>query len=181
MIYNVGPTGSIIKGHVLDVNKAALERAIKRYDDLLYLTWNPKKRQGLGCWELRRRAEKKTAKHQGHWNGMDFFVVDYPKSRFDEMTKDFETLDFRILDWVVSQDVFNKIPRKSGETDEQYMLRFHSELKYREAKHAESVEAKADEEMRYMIKQHRTEINELRELLKSGMNPHRLLQQWGRS
>lgn len=54
---SVGPVGQISKGHVLDCNKKAFERALRNHDPLLYVTWNPKKMRGHGCWEIRRKPE----------------------------------------------------------------------------------------------------------------------------
>lgn len=53
----VGPVGKISKGHVLDVNVKSFTRALKAYDPMLYVTWNPKKMRGHGCWEIRRKPE----------------------------------------------------------------------------------------------------------------------------
>ena len=53
--------GKLCKGHVLDVNPKQFQRALQSYDKQLYITWNPKKLKGNGCWEIRRKPEFNSA------------------------------------------------------------------------------------------------------------------------
>lgn len=57
----IGPVGKVAIGHVLDVNKRRFEKALRDYDPMLYVKWNPKKLHGHGVWEIRRKPEFLTA------------------------------------------------------------------------------------------------------------------------
>jgi hypothetical protein len=165
---SVGPTGRTVRGDVLDVNKAALERALRQYDSLLYIAWNPKKRQGMGCWEIRRRPEKKTAIHQGSWNGLHFFELKYKELNVVHHVLDVPVLNYDVLARIKKMDTWD-------------YKDFGREVDYREAEYDERIESKAQEEMRYMIKQHKSEVRDLKEMLLSGMNPAQIAKHWGRS
>jgi hypothetical protein len=168
MKLEIGPTGKLVRGSVFDVNKAALERALRQYDNLLYITWNPKKRSGMGCWEIRRRPEKKTAVHQGSWNGIEFYALE--SKELDLVN---HVLDLPVLTY--------KAVQKIQEMDAWKVKDFAHELDRKAAEHADSVREKTADETRYLIKQHKREIQEFKELLLSGMNPARVLKHWGRS
>jgi hypothetical protein len=175
----------LIQGHVMDVSRPALLAALKRYDQQLYLKWNAKKQGGRGAWELRRRPELKSVKEgyylevpnkgkvgiPGDVFDMDGYTLVFPKyheSRAD-CVKTFEKLDYRILDWVAKQDLW------------QYGYKgkhFADEAQYKEAKFEEMIDDKADADRQYELKQMKTQINDFREYILAGGDPYRLLDYW---
>lgn len=181
MQISIGPTGSVVTGHLFDCSKSALEEKLRRYDSLLYIRWNPKKRRGMGCWEVRRRPEKKTAVHKTTFQGMSFLSLEYVEQDMVHHVVDAPFLSYRIFDWLIEHDTTRIMERKEGETDEAFMRRLHKEADYRHDKFAEKLNAKASEDMRYMVREHKREIKEFKEALLSGFNPARIAQYWGRS
>lgn len=184
MKISIGSTSKIVKGHVLDVAQPPLLAALRRYDPQLYLKWNPKKRSGLGLWELRRRPELKSAKAgriletpKGHvlFPGdiyeFDDFTLAVPK--YHETTADcvktFEQLDYRILDWVAKNDLW-----RFGFKGK----KFADEADYLAAKYEEKIDDEADAERQYMIRDMRTQVSDFREYVLSGGDPYRLLDYW---
>ena len=75
--FEIAPVGKISQGHVLDVAKGPFERALKDYDPLLYVRWNPKKVRGHGCWEIRRKPEMKGVREVVEFQGMSFVVIEH--------------------------------------------------------------------------------------------------------
>jgi len=181
MRIEIGPTGRTVVGSVLDMNRSAFERLLWAYDAQLYVTWNPTKRRGMGCWEVHRRPAKKSWVHQGHFQGQDFFTLQYAHKPLETWIMDVATLDQRVMFRLWMSDIFRHVPRRPHEDDATYMQRVNAEMDYRAAQHQEKVLADADERQRYMIKQHKREIAEFRALLLSGMNPAQIANYWGRS
>lgn len=161
MIY-VGPTGNTVRGDVLDVNVKAFERALKHYDPLLYVTWNPKKIRGWGCWEIRRKPTYKTAIYQGTWKGQSFFRLHEVEFKTIHHVLDCAFLNYDALRKLKEMDAFNKD-------------HWIHDLEYRERKQAEQVRAKALENLRYNLKQEKTAMRDILEAVKSGVNPAQIL------
>lgn len=186
MRIEVNSVSKIVQGHVLDVARGPLVAALRRYDPLLYIKWNPKKRSGLGLWELRRRPEFKSAQrgrlletpHRGKvFIPGDIFDLDegtlivprYIENSFENHVKDFQRLDYGILNWVAKQDLW-----KFGYKGKNAM----NEADYREGQYLTKIEDDAEAERAYMIKQHRTQFNDYRQYILSGGNPARLVDYW---
>lgn len=179
--------GNLVQGHVMDVSLAPLEAALKRYDQQLYLHWNPKKLRGRGVWELRRKPEFKTIREsrvvespkgnvfiKGDIFDFGDHTIVYPKyheNHFENHVKDFYRLDYRILDWVKSKDLWDYGFRGKNTM---------KEAEYREAKYEEKIDEDADAERQYMIKQHRTQFNDFREYILAGGDPARLMDYWNK-
>lgn len=177
----------IVKGHVLDAAHRPLLEALKGYDSLLYVKWNPKKRGGLGSWELRRRPEFKTVKmgekiesprgwvyRPGDVYEFDGYTISVPKyheTSFENHVKDFDRLGYHMLDWLKKHDMWEygfKGARTGAEAD------------YREAKYEEKIDEDAYAEKQYMIKQHRTQFQDFAAYINAGGNPARLVDYWGK-
>lgn len=175
-----------VSGHVLDVAKAPLLAALRRFDPQLYVKWNPKKLAGQGCWELRRAPELKSAREgrfldsptrgrvfiPGDIFDMGDYTLCVPKPHETSMenhVKDFKYLTYDMLSWVSSHDLWSYGYRGKNAMQE---------AEYKEGQYLTRVEEAAVAERTYMIKQHRTQFNDFRSYISSGGNPARLLDYW---
>lgn len=167
----LSPTGKAISGHVLDCAKAPLEKKIKElFDDYLYLKWNPKKLNGWGCWELRRRPEKKKVLETLAFKGNTYTILGYKENNFENHILDVPFLNYSII---------NKL--KSMDTWEQYGERgkhFGKELEYHEEKSKQLLEEKTRKEREYNAKQLKHELKDFREYVLSGHNPYLIADHW---
>jgi hypothetical protein len=163
----VGPTGNTVTGNVFDVNPKSFEKLLKDYDELLYIKWNPKKKDGMGCWEIRRRPDRKTAVHAGTYQGQDIYELKYVEYKLIHHVLDVPSLGYDTLAYLKSIDTFN-------EKDWVGNFNYTSDRKIAEAK------AKANAELRYNISQFKKEFSAWRAELASGANPHHILRNWGR-
>lgn len=164
---SVGPTGQLVRGSVLDVNRRAFEEKLRDYDHLLYVRWNPKKRRGMGIWEIRRHPAKKSTIYQGSWNGMDFYKVDYKEIDIVNHVLDAECLNYNVLTKLKAIDTW-----ENGGS--YWVANMESAERDRKAKIAE----KNKQDYLYNAKQHKRELQDLRELLRSGLNPAHLASYW---
>lgn len=162
----VAPTGRLITGDILDVNRRALEMRIKDYDSQAYLVWNPEKCKGWGCWELRRKPSEKTALHVGTLQGAHFYELDYLETNQVNHLKDWAFLNYSVLGWMKT---FDQAGVKS----------FADKVEAEEAAAVAERRQKADAEMRYHSKQYKNQIRGFRELVLSGKNPAELARYWG--
>lgn len=174
----VGPTGNLVRGTVFDVSKSALETELRAYDKQLFLKWNPKKRSGLGCWELHRSPDKKMAVFKGKWNGMAFFNLEYPPYDFISHVFDVPCLTYRMVELLRERDLYRIVERKPGEDYTVWMDRVEKEAAYRQAKFEEELNRKASEESAYTGKQYKKEIRAYREMILSGLNPALIAKHW---
>jgi len=161
----MAPTGKIVQGDVLDVEKTQLERALQEYDPQVYLKWNPEKCKGWGCWELRRRPSEKTAILAGSHQGVQFYELDYLETDMANHVKDWAYLNYDILGWMKDRDVWK---HKS----------FADYIEKREAENTARIKAEARAERAYAIKQHKTQIRALREKALSGTNLAEIAKHW---
>lgn len=156
----IGPTGQTVRGGVLDVSKTALEQKLRDYDSLLYIKWNAKKRAGRGCWEVRRRPEKKCVTEVVNWGGLSICRVEYKELDIVNHVLDLDVLHYNALTKIKEMDTF-----KDGHQN--WIREFHA----KEKEHEAEVSRKAREDMIYGMKQSKREIKEFRELVQSGFNP----------
>lgn len=105
----VAATGKLIQGDVLDCNKEHLERALRFYDPQLYLKWNETKLKGYGCWELRTKPYFKTVKHLCNYKGATYITFEYQEYGVENHVKDFAYLNYNILEWVKTADLWSNI------------------------------------------------------------------------
>lgn len=165
MNIELGPTGNLIQGNLFDINRRAFTERLRDFDSQLYLQWNPDKRNRMGCWEIRRRPDKKTAVYQGEYAGARFYSLEWKE----------EPLIAHILDVpVLSPAVFTKLASMDTWNDK-YWVR---DLEYREGKHVEAKESKARDELKYRAKEYKRELRDFMEMVNSGLNPARIAQHW---
>jgi hypothetical protein len=156
------PTGSIVIGSVHDCNRAALERSLKFYDPQLYIKWNPKKRGGWGCWEIRRKPEHLTKVYQGQWNGQALYTLEYKENDLVHHVLDVPVLRYDVLGKLKSMDAWNN-------------KNFLNDLDYEAERLKEREEAKAKAELRYNIKQFKREWRDFASLVREGVNPSQII------
>lgn len=172
---SIGPTGKLIRGHVLDVNKTSLEQALRRYEPRLYLHWNPLKRGGWGCYELRLRPEKKYAVPYGPFMGGQLYVAEYHEIEGEAHVRDVDVLSYDLVKWVSEADTWKYF----GGADEhkkrmQQILLFEK----REAERKQAEQDKAREDLMYNMMQHKTMIRQYKDLILSGVNPAAIASAW---
>ena len=158
----IKPTGNIIVGNSLDCNKASLERHLKAYDKQLYIKWNPKKNGGWGMWEVRRKPETLTNVFHGKFEGIKIYTAEYVELGIVNHVLDVPVLHENVLGKIKSMDSWAS-------------KNFIDELDYAAAKHKETEEKKAREEMRYNAKQFKREWREFASLVSQGVNPGSIL------
>lgn len=176
MKIELGATGNIIQGDVLDVGKAALERSLQDYDSLLYIKWNSTKRRGYGCWELRRRPEMKTVVLRETFEGITYSVVDYKELDVENHVADFPSLNYDILAKLRKMDVW--AAAGYDKHNKKKINNFLNEMDYRRKSHKDSQDLKLYEDMMYNMKQQRSALNGLRQAILDGTNPAELARYW---
>lgn len=162
---NPNPIGNIIVGSVLDVNKKHLERALKDYDSQLYVQWNPRKRNGLGIWEIRRRPTKKTAVFKTVWEGNKIYQLEYVEQDLVHHIMDVEYLNYNVLTRLKEMDSWNS-KDWIGDMDYEAERAYERETEKNRA------------ERKYMIKDNLKQLKALREEFLSGNNPLRHFKDW---
>ena len=163
----IGPTGRIVRGNVLDVAEKPFTQALKDYDPLLYVRWNPVKLRGWGCWEIRRRPEKKSVVEVLPWKGGGIIKIDYRELDIVNNVLDIAFLNYNAINKIKSMDTW-KIGAQQWIRD----------LDYKAAKYEEAQLSKARAESQYVAKQFKHEINDFKELVLSGFNPARIAEHW---
>ena len=161
----IGSTSKLISGHVLDVNVKHLEERLKRYDSLLYIVWNAKKRGGNGVWEVRRRPEKKTNIFQGEYAGMKLYTVEYKENNLVNHVLDVPILGYHVIDKLAAIDTFRT-------------TNWVGNLDYLEAKAQEKTEAASKEMLKYWAKDNKRVIRDFKEAILSGTNPSEIAKYW---
>lgn len=159
---NYSTLGTLLVGSVQDCDKKALERALQDYDKQLYIKWNPKKRRGLGCWEIRRRPDQKEMVFKTDFNGIKIFSYEYV-----ELDLVNHVLDVPVL----SRDVLGKIKSMDAWTDKNFV----ANLDYRHAEAKAEAGRKARAELTYEIRQHKREWRDFAAFVAEGGNPGQVL------
>lgn len=171
----VGPTGNVVRGDVLDVNKSALERVLKDYDTLLYVKWNPKKFKGWGCWEIRRHPNEKTVADFAEYADATYVKIDYVEVDLVHHVKDLAFLDYSVLTWIKNADVW-KQANYGGKAAQ--VSQWVNNLEAAEAAHKEQVMAKQRKELVYSMMQARSAIRDWKDRINSGVNPNLIGKFW---
>lgn len=157
MQFEIAPTGRLVRGTIHDCNEKAFLRAIHAYDKSLYIKWNPTKRDGYGCWELWRKPTKKTLVNHGEFEGCHFFTLEYQSKSLVHHIKDLEYLSYDLVDWLKQADGWNH--KSVGKLlDDAYV------------NHLDKIDAKKWEEIRLYLKDHKSEMKDLYEYVRSGGN-----------
>lgn len=161
----VGPTGKVVTGHVMDVSKKALLEKLRDYDANLYVKWNPKKNNGNGLWEIRRRPDNLTAIPQGTYKGAAIYTLEYKENSLINHVLDVHILTYNVLTKLKSMDTWGK-----GS--------FTDNLEYNQAKFSEKVDRKTREELKHWAGEYKHEIRDLKEELLRGLNPNLIAKYW---
>jgi hypothetical protein len=156
------PTGKLIRGHVLDVSRVGFNRALRDLDSQLYTVWNPTKLKGWGCWEIRRRPNRKTAVYRGAHAGVSFYELAYVEYRDVHHVLDCAFLNYDAIRKLKEMDTFNK-------------NHWIHNMEYLEQKRTDELYEKALEERKYAIKQHKSAIRDLYEMVRSGIHPGQIV------
>lgn len=165
-----GPCGRISKGHVLDCSIKPFEAKLKEYDEQLYVKWNPKKLNGWGCWEIRRRPEFKSKVDYAVFQGNTYFRTEYKEYDFIHHVLDAPYLNYRIIERLKASDTWKSSNNKAKT--------FVNDIEYLEERKQEELKNKAIDERAYALKQQRSQIKDLMEFVSSGGNPARIADYW---
>lgn len=157
----MGPTGKTIKGHCLDVSIKPFLRALRDHDPLLYVKWNPNKCAGWGCYEIRRKPEFTTIKDIAEYQGHLILDIGYVENDLMNHVLDCAFLNYDQIRKIKSIDTWGVGPRQWLDNRE-YMAKKQKELNKEKAKYA----------MRDAAKTFKKEINQYKEFVNSGNNPH---------
>lgn len=166
----VSPVGKLVRGHVLDVAQAPLEKKLKDYDAKLYLKWNSKKLKGNGVWELRRRPDMKEVVDIIEYQGASFVKIDWHENNFVSHVLDVPYLNYDLLTRLKEMDTWNK-----GIQAHNVAAQAERNLDYHEAQ----LKEKHRQEMVYQAKQYKKEFKDLREHLLNGGDASDIAKYWG--
>lgn len=169
MTFFMGPTGSIVRGHVLDCAVAPLERKLRELDSQLYLRWNPKKLKRWGCWEIRRLPNQKTLKDVVVHGGNTLVVVDYVENNFENHILDVAYLNYDVITRLKKMDTWAGSERGRNFLDQMDSVAASVEEKTKEA---------ALKERRYELKQQKTMVRDLMDYTLSGGDPSLIANYW---
>lgn len=156
------PTGKLTRGHVLDVNLKPFVRALKDLDKQLYVTWNPKKLRGWGCWEIRRSPTMKTSIYVGSYQGAKIFQLYSLESRDFNHILDCAFLNYDVIRKLKEMDTWSNPDIIRG-------------IEAREQAHLEATQAKAAEQLKYLIKHNKSAMHDFYEMVRSGIHPAQVL------
>lgn len=169
MLRNMGPTGTVIKGHVLDCSVKGIERVLKDYDSQLYIRWNPNKIKRWGCWEVRRKPNAKSVKEITPIPGGAIKVIDYVEWDVENNIMDIAFLNYEIMTKLKAMDTWNE--------NQSF---FVDRMEAKEQEHNEKIKKAANDELRYTARQIKSSVNSLQEMIRSGFNPAELADHWGK-
>lgn len=167
----MGPTGNLIQGHVLDVNKAAFEQAMRftLNDPHLYAKWNPKKLGGWGCWEIRRKPEFLSALDVTEFEGQ--LIFNLGKREID--------IAHHVLDCAfLNYDAIRKLKEMDTWAYGEKGASYEDEVERRTRTRREREKELAKKELGYMARHYRTQIRGFMEAIRSGVNPHEIAKYW---
>src|SRR6185437_7296833 len=169
MKIEIGPTGSLIQGSIHDCNKASLEYAIKSYDPLLYIKWNPNKLGKMGCWELRRRPEKKSVRQTLEYGGKKYHHLDYVEIDIVNHIFDVPVLGYNLIQKIKRSDVW-----AAADYDGHNLDKITHKLNSIEDKRTELQQLekdKAHSDAMYGMKQIKNQLNVYKQAILDGQNP----------
>lgn len=157
-LISVAPTGKLIQCTTFDCDQKNLDRVLQNYDHQLYTKWNPKKKGGMGCWEIRRRPTLKTAIPTAEFEGATIYCLEYYELDIVHHVMDLPCLTYRSLDWLRDMDTFQT-------------KNWVSSFEDREQRAKEEAEAKNKAELRYKLKHSKQDLQRMMEAVRSGVNP----------
>lgn len=166
----MGPTGSVIRGHVLDVSEKRFNEALRAYDPLLYTRWNPKKLRGHGCWEIRRRPEFNTITDVCEFEGNLIFRLEPHEHDLVHHVLDAAFLNYDQIRRLKEMDTF-----QYGSASQ-----WQDSMDRKRKDALEAAKAQAAERKREAAKTFKNEIKAFKEFVRGGGNPHLIAQYWDR-
>lgn len=168
----MGPTGKLIKGHVLDVAVKPFEEAIRftLSDPYLYVRWNPKKMHGWGCWEIRRRPEFNSALDVAELDGQLIFKVG-PK----EYDLVHHVLDCAFLNYDAIRKLQKMDTWQHGDAG-QYQDKIDRLTRNRDQRDREN----RKKELAYAARHYKAEVQAFKDAIRDGVNPHSIAAHWDR-
>jgi hypothetical protein len=176
MKFEISPTGSLITGDVLDVNKDKLESILQHYDPQLYLKWNGKKNGGWGLWELRRRPAQKSVVDRVIHGGQGYVMLEYKESEWEHHVWDLPILAYNLLDRLKAADQW---VMSNYDADQQTRLSRHNQnMTLAEYAVKDKATDKAREDMMYALRQDKQILKGFQEQILSGVNPAHLMRYW---
>ena len=168
MTVQMAPMGKLIQGHVLDVAKAPLERALKDHDSQLYVKWNSKKLKGHGVWEIRRRpATKSVVDIVPAPGGGEIVVIDWEELDIINHVMDLPYLNYLAVTKIKAMDTW------AGNRNY-----WADQLESKEAAHVAEGRERAKQEMRLKAREYKKEIRDFKEMILSGLNPAEIGRYW---
>jgi len=175
MNIEVGPTGSLVQGHLFDTDKVELERQLKRYDEQLYLKWDATRYGGYGTWQLRRRPKYKSIVDSTQLGGCGIHRLEYKEIDIENHVWDLPALSDSLLDRVKACDIWDQTDYqgKSHRIEE-----FTATMEQRFFDHKHETQQKQHTDMMYGIMQDRAVMKDFQERIVSGVDPRHLLRFW---
>ena len=181
MKITLGPTGQSVVGHVLDVSKESLELKLRHYEPRLYIKWNPRKRGGWGCYELRLRPEKKYAVPYGEFMGGHLVVAEYHEIEGEAHVYDLPYLGYDLLDKVKEGDTWSIFGRPDETNAHQARKnQWIKDIESAEEQRLIDGEKKTRDEAIYHFTQYKGALRDYRNSILSGMNPAEIARFWGK-
>jgi len=166
----VGPTGRITQGHVLDVSRVAFQRALRDYDSLLYVEWNPKKLRGWGCWEIRRQPENYVTLESIAFDGNTYTLIGLKEIDLVNHVLDCAFLNYDQVRKVKSIDRW----ATDGYKGKDLTRNMEAREKAAQAKMKEDKK----EDLKYASKQLKSVGKDFKEMVASGINPALIANHW---
>ena len=161
-LLNYSTLGRLVVGSVHDCDRAGLERALRDFDKQLYLKWNPKKRNGMGCWELRRRPDGKEFVYKTDFAGQKIYQLEYVEQDLVHHIFDLPYLSYELIGRLKKADTWND-------------ANFLDNMEYEADRQQRRVLANAKEELTYEVKQNKRIWRDFAEFVSHGGNPGQVL------
>jgi len=155
----MAPTGKLIHGDVLDVNRKSFERKLKEHDPQLYTEWNPQKRYGWGCWEIRRLPGQKSKILVANHKGQKFYRLEYWETNTVNHVLDVGILHYGVLDYLKSIDTWEE----KGS--------FAENLERKKAEYDQKAQQKIRDDLKYKLRYNKSVTRDFMEAVKDGYNP----------
>lgn len=160
----IQPPGSLIEGHLFDVDKVEFEKALKAYDSSLYVYWNSKKLKGAGCWEIRRKSRIYVTDQEEIGQRNYLIANEHYDPQVDHV------LDVCFLN-------YDQI-RKIREMDVAHIADYAAHVEKLEREYKEKAKERGQAAIKDVVSQFGREISQLQAALRDGLNPAEIARYW---
>lgn len=152
--------GNLIVGSIFDCNRKSFSRALKTYDERLYVGWNPLKREGRGCWEVWHRPKLKTPvlRYHDEDSGMKIYTTEYLPNDFENWVADIEFLSYSFLSRIREMDAWSN-------------KQLISEHDYQLDEHGRKLRQEEEDSIKQAVKNNKQAFRDLLDYTQSGYNP----------